>query len=289
MSATNASQALHIVKRHLEQARDSGETHLSISEESLRTLAGIPAKAFRSSRPAAAVSSPPPSTPAPTPESSAASSTLLNQTAPPPSLADLQNQVASSELQRKIGTLRETMVFAVGNPNADLMLVGEAPGAEEENQREPFVGPAGQLLTKILKAMGLERSDVYISNVVKYRPAIGNGQNQGSRNRPPSQEEIDAFLPTLMSEIKLVRPKIIVALGGTAAKGLLGIDESVGRMRAGSHQIEGVPVIVTYHPSYLLRNQAPSERRKVWEDMLQAMEKLGMPISEKQKAFFSQS
>jgi uracil-DNA glycosylase family 4 len=288
MSATNASQALHVVKRYLEQARDSGDTHLSISEESLRTLAGMPAKAFRSSHPAAP-SPAPASTPAPATESSAASSTVPHGTDSASSLADLQKQVASSELQRTLGTLRETMVFAVGNPNANLMLVGEAPGAEEENQREPFVGPAGQLLTKILKAMGLERSDVYISNVVKYRPAIGNGQNQGPGNRPPSQEEIDAFLPTLLSEIDLVRPKIIVALGGTAAKGLLGLDESVGRMRAGTHEIKGFPVIVTYHPSYLLRNQAPSERRKVWEDMLHVMEKLGMPISEKQKAFFSQS
>jgi uracil-DNA glycosylase family 4 len=288
MSATNASQALHVVKRYLEQARDSGDTHLSISEESLRTLAGMPAKAFRSSHPAPP-SPAPASTPAPATESSAASSTVPHGTDSASSLADLQKQVASSELQRTLGTLRETMVFAVGNPNANLMLVGEAPGAEEENQREPFVGPAGQLLTKILKAMGLERSDVYISNVVKYRPAIGNGQNQGPGNRPPSQDEIDAFLPTLLSEIDLVRPKIIVALGGTAAKGLLGLDESVGRMRAGTHEIKGVPVIVTYHPSYLLRNQAPSERRKVWEDMLHVMEKLGMPISEKQKAFFSQS
>jgi uracil-DNA glycosylase family 4 len=285
MPATRTSEALHLVKRYLEQLRDSGESHVSISENSLRTLTGMPAKSSRSSSPSPPANSPSPATTRVAEQNAPALSSPRDGD-PASQLADLQNQVAKNRLHEKLGTLRETMVFATGNPNASFMLVGEAPGAEEEKQREPFVGPAGQLLTKILKAMGLNRSDVYITNILKYRPAMGDGRNQGPKNRPPSQEEINAFLPTLLSEIDIIRPKIIVALGGSAAKGLLGLDESVGRMRGSTHEINGVPVIVTYHPSYLLRNEALSERRKVWEDLLKVMSHLGMPISEKQQNFF---
>ncbi|MEM8955721.1 MAG: uracil-DNA glycosylase [Verrucomicrobiota bacterium] len=270
--SNTTTDALHFVKRYLHQLKEDGETRLSISQESLQTLTGMPAKYFRLVN----KENNPPS--------------YIRETPPhpkdTPSLAILEKHVVAANLVKELGTLRDIMVFAVGNPNADLMFVGEAPGAEEEKKREPFVGPAGQLLTKIIQAMGLKRTDVYISNVVKYRPAIGNGQNQGPKNRPPSPEEIDAFLPFLLQEIDTVQPEVIVALGGTAAKGLLNIDESVGRMRGQAHQLNGVPVLVTYHPSYLLRNHALSERRKVWEDMLDVMARLGLPITEKQKNFF---
>ncbi|HEY1050588.1 MAG TPA: uracil-DNA glycosylase, partial [Prosthecobacter sp.] len=124
-------------------------------------------------------------------------------------------------------SLRKTMVFAVGNPHASLMFVGEAPGAEEEKLREPFVGPAGQKLTAIIKAMGLDRSQVYISNICKFRPAM---DNQGSGNRKPTAEEMRACLPFVLTEIDLIQPKVIVALGATAAEGL-GIPGSVGSLR----------------------------------------------------------
>ncbi|MEM7147180.1 MAG: uracil-DNA glycosylase [Verrucomicrobiota bacterium] len=272
MPAPDTAQALHLVKKYLQQLKDSGESRLTISEDSLRTLTAIPAKTFRLAKD--------------TPDTTLSVKETPPQNDPAPELDALKKEVAASNLNQQLGTLRDTMVFAVGNPAADIMFVGEAPGEEEEKSREPFVGPAGQLLTKIIKAMGLERSDVYISNVVKFRPSIGNGQNQGPKNRAPSPEEIDAFLPFLLREIDLIQPRIIVALGGTAAKGLLGLDESVGRMRSQSHEINKVPVLVTYHPSYLLRNQALSERRKVWEDMLEVMTSLNLPISEKQRNFF---
>lgn len=199
-------------------------------------------------------------------------------------LAYLRKRAEHWKPARALGSLRETMVFAVGNPRARLMLVGEAPGFDEERLKEPFVGKAGQLLNKILAAMGLTREEVYISNVCKWRPSMG--ENQGTGNRAPSPEEIAACLPLIMAEIRAVRPACIICLGASSAKGLLQRELSVGSARGQWLDCQGVPVRVTYHPSYLLRNENLSARRAVWEDMLAAMELLGMPISEKQRGYF---
>ncbi len=198
-------------------------------------------------------------------------------------IAYLKELIAEDE-EAHLESLRDTMVFSVGNVDADLMFVGEAPGYEEERQQEPFVGPAGQLLTKIITAMGLQRETVYISNIVKFRPGM---PNQSTRNRKPEAEEMYACLPYIMAEIAIVQPKVIVALGATGAEGLTGFAEPVGRSRGQVRSWKGIPFVVTYHPSYLLRNQALSERRKVWEDMLLVMEALQMPISDKQRLFFT--
>ena len=201
-------------------------------------------------------------------------------------LASLRQQAATWAPARELGTLREIMVFATGNPDARLMLVGEAPGYEEEKRGEPFVGPAGQKLDDILKAMGLTRQEVYISNIVKFRPAT---PNQTTNNRKPTAEEMAACLPFVRAEIDIIRPACIVALGGTAAEGLLGLAGSVGSMRGSWHRLDGIPVRVTYHPSYLLQSGANlSIKRQVWEDMLMVMEELIMPISPKQRGFFLQ-
>lgn len=166
------------------------------------------------------------------------------------------------------------------------MFIGEAPGDDEEKQGEPFVGKAGQLLTKIVQAMGLDRSKVYISNIVKYRPSIGS-EAQGSSNRAPTLEELAAGLPHLRREIEIVRPKVIVTLGASSTSALLGDKAgTISRARGKFHDFSGTPVMPTFHPSYLLRNPALTERRKLWEDMLLVMEKLAMPISEKQRKFF---
>lgn len=186
---------------------------------------------------------------------------------------------------RESGALRGTMVFAVGNPCSPLVLVGEAPGAEEEKLGEPFVGPAGQLLTKMITAMGLERSQVYITNIVKYRPAIEGGE-QGSRNRRPTAGEISAGLPHLRRELSALRPRVLVALGATALEGLAGEAIPIGQARGHWRTFEGIPLMPTFHPSYLLHNESLTERRKVWEDLLQVMEKLGLPVSAKQRSFF---
>lgn len=201
-------------------------------------------------------------------------------------LAWLRFKAEQAPEARALGTLRETMVFAVGNPEAEIAFVGEAPGHDEELQREPFVGAAGQLLTKIIGAMGIGRGDVYISNICKFRPKVGDGRGQGTGNRKPEAVEMAACVKFVVAELCAIRPKVIVALGATAMEGLLGVQMPVGRARGVRHDFAGIPTLVTYHPSYLLRNQALSERRKVWEDMMVAMEIAGLPVSDKQRGFF---
>ncbi|MBB5351922.1 DNA polymerase [Haloferula luteola] len=199
-------------------------------------------------------------------------------------IAALKAQAAEWPAARALGSLRETMVFSVGNPDADLMLVGEAPGYQEEREQEPFVGPAGQKLNEILKAMGLSREAAYISNIVKFRPSM---ERQTTNNRKPTVEEMAACMPFVREEVRIVRPKCIVALGATAAEGLLGLTGAVARMREQWHTFEGIPVRVTYHPAYLLHGSAAlQDKRKIWEDMLAVMEQLGLSISEKQQGFF---
>ncbi|NLT72503.1 MAG: uracil-DNA glycosylase [Verrucomicrobiaceae bacterium] len=194
---------------------------------------------------------------------------------------------------RGLGSLFETVVFAAGNPQAEIVFVGEAPGREEEKARRPFVGPAGKKLDQVLKAMGLPREQVYITNVVKYRPKKGDGRFQGAGNRPPQQDEMAASLPYLRAEIEVVRPRVIVALGRTAAEGLLEKGGSLARFRNAEHEFEGIPVIVTYHPSYLLRQESEADpsaalhaKRLVWEDMLRVMDRVGLPVTAKQRAYF---
>jgi uracil-DNA glycosylase family 4 len=181
---------------------------------------------------------------------------------------------------------RTQVVFGIGNPKAELMFVGEAPGAEEDAQGEPFVGRAGQLLTKIILAMGFQREDVYIANVLKCRPDMPIG---ASGNRKPTPEEMRTCLPWLEKQIDLIKPRVMVALGATALEGLLGATTPVNKVRGRWLDFHGIPVRATYPPAYLLRNQSISEKRKVWEDMLQVLERLGRPISEKQRKFFTKS
>lgn len=202
-------------------------------------------------------------------------------------------EAAHCEHSRSLGTLRDIMVFATGNSDADIMFIGEAPGVEEEKQCEPFVGPAGQLLTKVIQAMGLRRCDVYISNICKYRPKIDDGKMQGGKNRAPTEGEMHACQSYIMTEIEIIEPKVIVALGSTAAKGL-GIEGTVGKLRGAFQNFRGIPTKVTYHPSYLLRREQEdgggiTEKRLVWEDMMQVMERVGLPISAKQRGYFSKT
>ncbi len=176
-------------------------------------------------------------------------------------------------------------VFGVGNVDAEIFFCGEAPGAEEEMKGEPFVGPAGQLLTKIIEAMGLSREKVYIANIMNWRPPMPTDFG----NRPPTQEEMGYCLPYLRAQVEVVQPKLIVALGKTAVDGLLGPDPKrrMGQIRGTWHRFEGIPLLPTFHPSYLLRNNNNQTKRQVWEDMLQVMEQLGMPVTERQRRFFT--
>jgi DNA polymerase len=178
---------------------------------------------------------------------------------------------------------RKNVVFGVGDIHAPLMFVGEAPGADEDAQGEPFVGAAGQLLTRIIKTMGLSRETVYIANILKCRPDTP-GQSAG--NRKPTGDEMKTCLPYLLEQIDLIRPKVLVALGATAIEGLLGAGGGIGKLRGKFQTFRNISLMPTFHPAYLLRNQALTEKRKVWEDMLLVMEKLQLPISEKQRGYF---
>jgi uracil-DNA glycosylase family 4 len=163
----------------------------------------------------------------------------------------------------KLHSGRTNVVFGVGNPEAALMFVGEGPGADEDEQGEPFVGRAGQLLTQIIKAMGFAREDVYIANVVKCRPP---------NNRNPEPDEIAQCRPFLQSQIASIKPKVIVALGKFAAQTLLATETPISRLRGHFHEMGDAVVMPTFHPSYLLRT--PAAKREVWEDMKMVMERL---------------
>lgn len=180
-------------------------------------------------------------------------------------------------------TSRTQVVYGVGNPFAELLFVGEAPGEEEDLRGEPFIGKAGQLLTKIISAMEYTREDIFIANVLKCRPDMPEGE---SGNRKPKPAEMATCLPWLTQQIELIKPKVIVALGLTAVEGLLGEPCTMRDVRGKWLEHHGVPLMPTYHPAYLLRNQTLAEKRKVWEDMLLVLEKLGRPISTKQRGYF---
>jgi uracil-DNA glycosylase len=198
-------------------------------------------------------------------------------------IAELRTQVLACTKCPHLVAFRHSVVFGVGNPAAELMFVGEAPGADEDMQGEPFVGRAGELLTRIIETMGFQRSGVYIANVLKCRPDIPPGT---PGNRQPTVAEMQTCLPYLRQQIELIQPKVIVALGATAMRGLFGKVEPMKDMRGRWHSFGSIPVMATFHPSYLLRNQALSEKRKVWEDMLKVLERLGHPVSERQKNYF---
>jgi len=163
----------------------------------------------------------------------------------------------------KLHPLRKNIVFGVGNPEAPLVFIGEAPGAEEDKQGEPFVGAAGQLLTKMIEAMGFARQDVYIANILKCRPP-------GNRN--PEPDEVDQCEPFLFRQIEIIKPKVIVALGKFAAQTLLRTLDPISRLRGRVYDYRGAKLIPTFHPAYLLRN--PAAKREVWDDMKKVMAEL---------------
>ena len=172
-----------------------------------------------------------------------------------PALAARVAQCQACELHKT----RTQTVFGVGRQNADLMIIGEAPGADEDRKGEPFVGRAGQLLNAMLKAIGLQREQVYIANILKCRPP---------GNRDPRAEEALKCAPYLQRQVALLKPRAILAVGAVAARNLLQSDDAVGRLRGGQHEYNGIPVVVTYHPAYLLRS--PEQKAKAWQDLQKA-------------------
>jgi uracil-DNA glycosylase len=198
-------------------------------------------------------------------------------------LAPIRERVRVCTKCPHLACSRTQTVFGVGNPDAELMFIGEAPGADEDKQGEPFVGRAGQLLTRIIETMGFTRQEVYIANILKCRP---DTPSSSFGNRPPTPREMQTCRPYLIEQIDVIEPKVLVALGAVAVEGLLGTRGTMRELRGRWHSYNGTPLMITYHPAYLLRNQAPSEKRKVWEDMLQVLDRLEKPITEKQRNYF---
>lgn len=280
---------------YLHQLQNKGVTHVSVDEDAREKLRGF----YREAREAKNA----PQNPVATKKQSALAQKIPAAAITPPSvvpvpalkldphtgsgsekIAALCRQAATWPAARQLAGLRDELVFSAGSAEARVMLIGEAPGYHEEKKGEPFVGPAGQKLDQILKAMGLSREEVYLTNLVKFRPAM---PNQTTGNRPPTPEEISSCAPFIQAEIDIVRPQCLIALGTTAAQGLLQSSEKVGDLRGKWHEFRGIPLRVTFHPSYLLHSdEGMSEKRKVWEDMLAVMDLLELPISEKQQSYF---
>jgi DNA polymerase len=311
---------------HLQELKRRGERFVVVSPETMSALNGKmnaarPAPVPGGARPTAAALNRPTTYPAttaisatakavvptvPAPASSPLTKTpvpvLVPSSVPPPPIITARGNESSpkakamTELRDRalvcvkcphLAASRKSVVFGVGNIDSELMFVGEAPGADEDAEGEPFVGKAGELLTKMIKAMGLSRESVYIANILKCRPDTP-GQSYG--NRPPTPEEIKNCLPYLNAQIELIKPKAIVALGATAHDGLFGKIAGMGitRVRGSFKEYRGIPVMPTYHPSYLLRPNVNNIKREAWEDMLKVMQHLSMAISEKQQGYFLQ-
>jgi uracil-DNA glycosylase len=283
MPADAYSQLLDATISHLESLKNRGVRFVSVSPENLAALARTPRRATAPApalRPALAVA------PAMTASTARPPTVVVDTSASPAKIAAFAELRARALVCVKcphLASSRKNVVFGVGNIDASLMFVGEAPGADEDEQGEPFVGKAGQLLTKIIQATGLQRGDVYIANILKCRPDTP-GQSAG--NRKPTPEEMQTCIPYLHEQIDLIQPKVLVALGATAVEGLLGKTIGITKLRGQWRTYRNISLMPTYHPAYLLRNQALSEKRRVWEDMLAVMEKLGMSISEKQRNYF---
>ena len=318
-------QLLDATIAHLEHLEEIGVDTVPVQAETLKRLgapmaartsparnpttsvpSSRPATAGASGRPAAAQVPPPPTSPPSLPKPmeirslpgavGTAGPILRPMAGPPlpPKLPPAEKTVAFAALREKVLVCeqcpqlvvrRHSVVFGVGDPDARLMFVGEAPGAEEDRAGEPFVGAAGALLTKIITAMGLSREQVYIANVLKCRPDMPAGV---PGNRKPKPEEMATCIPWLQEQVDLIQPEVVVALGGTAVEGLIGGTVFITRMRGDWLNYRGIPLMPTFHPSYLLRatTQGEAEKRKVWEDMLAVMERLQLPISARQRGFF---
>ena len=262
--------------KYLQQLQRKGESHVHLDENARNVLREffLVAKGYKKHPSQEAQSDP----------------TITNNVQIKGSTSNEQIQFLASQAQhwppaKALGTLRDKPVFSGGDPNSDIMFITDAPGFNEEQKGYPFAGPAGEKLDGILKAMGLNRDQVYITHLVKFRPSM---PNQTTANRAPSEKEINTFSPFIDAEIKIVQPKVIISLGSVTSQHLLESPNDIDHLRDKFHTIPrvSVPIKVTYQPSYLLNNEAREDKRKVWEDMLAVMNQLGMPITDKQQSYF---
>jgi DNA polymerase len=283
-------EALDATIRHLENLKQAGVTHVPVKRETLEALgqavvAEPPVTQYtirHTPPPAAEV--PPVSVPRAESLDMFAERIQVAGSTKTEKLASLRQQALACVKCKHLVASRKQVVFGVGNPEAELMFVGEAPGADEDAQGEPFVGRAGQLLTKIIETMGYKRSDVYIGNILKCRPDMPAGE---SGNRQPTGDEMKVCLPWLHAQIDIIQPKVIVALGAVAMRGLMPeISTGITKLRGHWLLYRQTPLMPTYHPAYVLRAYTLQNRRAVWEDMLQVLERLGRPITPKMRNYF---
>jgi uracil-DNA glycosylase family 4 len=289
--------ALNALTDELRRLKASGVASVSVSDEALGALKRAAALLPASVPGDEAVKAP---VKAPAKAASRAPAAAPKPSVPPPVVvlpegdkkqrwdALLDLVVKDPECRAKIRPGKK-VVLGVGSLDASIMFIGEAPGAEEEIQGEPFVGPAGQLLTRMISGMGLSRADVYIGNVMNWRPDLPTGtESAQTGNRPPTDSEMAHCMPYLRAQIEVVNPKLLVALGASAAKALLGPGTfgALGEVRGRWHDFAGRTLMVTYHPSYILRNPTNKTKRLIWEDLLKVMDRAEMAVSEKQRKFF---
>lgn len=207
-------------------------------------------------------------------DSLAVGSGLLTSEQAPQTLAEVRQRLGDCQ-RCGLAASRTKLVFGAGNPQARLLFVGEAPGADEDRRGEPFVGEAGGVLTRIIEAMGLKREQVYICNVLKCRPPA---------NRHPHRDEIESCVPFLAQQISVIGPELIVALGTSAAQTLLQSREPISQLRGQFHSYHGIPVMPTFHPSFLLHHKEIKEHYwQVWNDMVQVLTRLNLPVPEKKR------
>jgi uracil-DNA glycosylase family 4 len=302
-------ESLTAITEELRRLKQAGVTTVSVTDETLERLRRALSRRA-AERPAerpvsapAPVATPPPPAPGPIREATRTAPPTAPVPEPlrtPPEVrlpagskperwAALQALVEGDPCCRAHLRPGKRVVLGVGSLDAALMFVGEAPGAEEEIQGEPFVGPAGQLLTRMIVAMGVTREEVYIGNIMNWRPGLPTAEGQEQvGNRPPTAGELAYCLPFLRAQVEVVAPRFLVALGATAAQGLLGAGafKTLGEVRGRWHDFGGIPLMVTYHPSYILREPTPRRKRLIWEDLLQVMERAGLPVSDRQRGYF---
>ena len=302
-------ESLTAITEELRRLKQAGVTTVSVTEETLERLRRVVGQRAAASAPArpASPSLPVAAPPAPVPERMRETTRTVPPVAPateplrtpsevrlpggskPERWAALKALVEGDPCCRAHLRPGKRVVLGVGSLDAALMFVGEAPGAEEEIQGEPFVGPAGQLLTRMIVAMGVAREEVYIGNIMNWRPGLPTAEGQEQvGNRPPTAGELAYCLPFLRAQVEVVAPRFLVALGATAAQGLLGAGafKTLGEVRGRWHDFGGIPLMVTYHPSYILREPTPRRKRLIWEDLLQVMERAGLPVSDRQRGYF---
>lgn len=284
------------VVNYLMYLRESGQTHLSMSADTIQILK-YQAKAFSLNKPTSSVNRKLDQEPR-----SAAVTTSVESFARENSkrASSVVTNLSGSEKAQRLETLAHTIkkcstcseyfknyrnfIFGAGNFEAELVFVGEAPGIEEDEEGQPFVGKAGQILTKMILAMGLTREQVYLTTLVKFKPDMPKGSLQV---RKPTMDEIKVSLPYLLAQIEIIKPKVIISLGATVTEALLKLDSNSAVAQRGVwNEIDGMMILPTFHPGYLLTHTSNEDKRLAWEDLLKVMKQIQLPISEKQLSYF---